>query len=255
MVLILNQMLKLLWVAGALVIYIMFQRARMPKLPIITPSNKLEYPEWNAYLEKVYRRPVTRTYDLNTFTFFYHFSPLKVTPIQQHFLFLVPFKNRTNFAIKQNWSMGPESKIYKRGLLVTRELPELGEKMEVIRTRMPRADANFLENGEEKCTWFYHAIGSGMFIRCPQYRVLSRRKEFISHFGEAWKNDDDDVVHDLLRRHNIRCIAFNMAQLFVQKREIIVRLDTPDGSTCPIQVELENGKLCVCKDSDVMECF
>ena len=242
-------------VGALVVIFILYQKSRVPRLPIITPLNKSEYPEWHEYIERVYREPVTRKYDLNTFNFFYHFSPLKVLPIQQHLILALPVRYRRNIAIKQNWSPSPESKIYRVGFLVTRELPRMQERVEVIRTQMPRANANMWESGEEKCAWFYHAIGSGMFIDCVQPRTLESRECFISQVGEAWRCDDDDFVHDVLLRHGISCVAFNTPPFSkLPKREIIIRLTTPNKSTCPIRVEFQNGETCVCKDSQVMEC-
>jgi len=45
-------------------------------LPILNNKNKFLYLKWHIYYEKVYKKPVTEEVDLNTFNWFYWFSPL-----------------------------------------------------------------------------------------------------------------------------------------------------------------------------------
>ena len=50
------------------------------RLPVIDPSdaqNAVEFPHWHAYIERVYPGS-TRVRDLNNFSFFYWFAPLRI---------------------------------------------------------------------------------------------------------------------------------------------------------------------------------
>ena len=56
--------------------------SKLPTLPILTPTkqNKEQYSDWHHYYETVYRHSVVNEVDLNTFGWFYWFSPLKYIP-------------------------------------------------------------------------------------------------------------------------------------------------------------------------------
>ena len=53
-------------------------RFRVPQLPVLTPENAKTYPEWHAYIKRVYNEPVRVPIDLNTFTWFYYTAPFNV---------------------------------------------------------------------------------------------------------------------------------------------------------------------------------
>lgn len=229
----------------------------MLKLPILTPTNVNRYPDWHAYYEKVYKEPVTEAVDLNKFTFFYYYSPLhkparlKVvtwndTPV---------YDNEMWIGLKEKWS--PEWKLNQDiGFFVHRRSTISHDMIEVLRTDVSQS---YPVDPERKVCWFYHTIGSGIFLKIPkQVLVLNERRD-LNEYGIQWTNDTDEAVFEMLERLHIDMLIVKYSPSVEKspRTEIIVRHSQNDlAKTCCDPLPLYRlGKKCMCSNSNpVLNC-
>ena len=148
----------------------------LPTLPILTASNIAEYPEWYAYVHSIYGPTITYPFDLNTLTWFYWSAPIRL----QRMLLVdwldafdeAPYGTPWTGGVAA-WIWGPEHLVRRAGFFVHRapwgaeRLRHL-ERLEVMRIG-PIEQPGFTEMGE---IWFYHAVGSGIYIR--PHAIFSR---------------------------------------------------------------------------------
>lgn len=231
--------------------------ARVPVLPVLTPRNRARWPKWHAYYEEVYGVPVQTVVDLNTFTFFYRFSPLCVSPIRNTLFFFGPTCHR-NVAFTTSIPeivLTPETKISKKGYFVSRrEYPPIDKRLEVIRARMP-LQGRSINGGESMCAWYYHAVGSGLFIDIQTPLILNKRRDCLESIGDRWPGDDDGKIHAFMSRHNLKSMIFEYkGNLSIERhREVIVPLKMPSDSACPLPFRRLDTE-CGCADDEVMAC-
>ena len=139
----------------------------LPLLPILTSLNHSTYPAWHAYYKRVYGASVEDDVDLNTFTWFYSFAPIRIIPtcvaprslrrllVDTAFVFRdrrMPFDPRRNIR--------PECIIGRHGFFVTRNQPTVLHKrlIEVMRTNAGEGATELFER------WFYHLRGTGWWL-------------------------------------------------------------------------------------------
>lgn len=167
------------------------------KLPILKKDNKSEYPKWHAYYEKVYKKIVTEDVDLNTFSWFYWYSPLnKVKCRIVYDLNIDNIKINEPYIFKTINKTAPENMMSKIGFFVKRELNlekiSNSKFLEVQRTNQ----SVYFEKG---VIWFFLAIGSGIYLKCDN-NFIGTRKEL--DWPNEFKNTHNKQWH-LLQKKNI----------------------------------------------------
>eukprot|EP00747_Dinoflagellata_sp_TGD_P188504 gnl/TRDRNA2_/TRDRNA2_47624_c0_seq1.p1 gnl/TRDRNA2_/TRDRNA2_47624_c0~~gnl/TRDRNA2_/TRDRNA2_47624_c0_seq1.p1 ORF type:complete len:327 (-),score=9.93 gnl/TRDRNA2_/TRDRNA2_47624_c0_seq1:23-1003(-) len=148
-------------------------------LPILTPhaSSRAEHPLWHKYFERVYHQEVTaHQVDLNKFTWFYWDAPLNISKdkIKQVHCVLDASENTPPGNIEGHdgmaWigapSTAPEEYLSEIGFFVERPKRK-GIHLET-RVEVMHVGTNINEAGGVK--WFYHTIGSGIFLDLDSLR-------------------------------------------------------------------------------------
>ncbi|KAL1499974.1 hypothetical protein AB1Y20_012653 [Prymnesium parvum] len=153
-------------------------------LPILTEENASEHPAWLAYLERVYGKPLAFPIDLNAFTWFYWFSPIRLSRI-----YLCDWSDPYAEAPYGTpwtggyaaWDWGPEHLVRRAGFFVHRapwgvQEYQHASKLEVMRYG-PIPQRGFVEGANSAMMWFYHAIGSGIFVCTSAFVTVGIRHD------------------------------------------------------------------------------
>lgn len=231
----------------------------IPKLPILNPTNVNIYPDWHAYYEKVYKERVTQFVDLNKFTFFYYDSPLRK-----------PAKLKT---VTWNWTpvydnemwigsksvYTPEWRINRSvGFFVHRKSPNItNDIIEVLRTDVSQF---YPVDPEKKVCWFFHTIGSGIFLQIPKRILVINERRDLNEYGIEWTNDTDEAVFEMLEQLHIDMliIKYSPSVGLSPRTEIIVRHTQNDlTKTCcdPLPLYRIGGGKCTCSnDNPILNC-
>lgn len=164
----------------------------IPQLPVLTSLNHSTYPAWHAYYKRVYGASVEDDVDLNTFTWFYSFAPIRIIPkcvaprslrrllVDTAFVFRdrrMPFDPRRNIR--------PECIIGRHGFFVTRNQPTVLHKrlIEVMRTNAGEGATELFER------WFYHLRGTGWWLSSSvvrkTYAHTNHLVEIVSECNEG----------------------------------------------------------------------
>ncbi len=157
----------------------------LPSLPIV---NMEKDSLWTSYLRRVY--PGRRgTVDLNTFNFFYWDAPISLETInycdwtdgRPHLEEGTPWIGGWRY-----WNFGPEHMLSRLGFFVVRTpsrartLKEIADgELEVLRYG-PNWFVQGLEIGN---AWFYHTIGSGVYLDCANLRLSQLRYRLTAYRG------------------------------------------------------------------------
>jgi hypothetical protein len=181
----------------------------LPYLPVIdisSPDDARRFPRWHRYLLHIYGNSTTSVIDLNTFTWFYWSAPLSVTSLK-----LVDCEDDHVIADGtpwtgglDGWTWGPEHLTRRLGFFVWRPRPKvyrlpmqvtipLSSPVEVM-----RVDVQFAHGYERVRSYFFHAVGSGIFMNYPfdtHYSCYAWYELIVSH------EYDDDFWH--LRDYNL----------------------------------------------------
>jgi hypothetical protein len=191
-------------------------------LPILTKDNSEQYPEWHTYYKTVYGTPISNPVDLNTFNFFYNYSPI-CNNINIHNIFCdgqvqskystLPYGSYITFKGKPIY---PEVIISSIGFFVKRKLSANilnGDYIEIIRTS---GGEGLHERG---VMWFYHTIGSGLFIRnnnltriilyCDSKLCIHFKKPTRNTFTKSKKYNVTNTIQSLVDKrvfHLTECI-------------------------------------------------
>ena len=215
---------------------------RLPLLPTLTPDNRTIHPEWHGYFERVYGEPVREPVDLNSFSFFYWFSPLGWWPTTGW--------PKEGEAWDGHLVAGSAEDIFRRvGFFVRRERPvvDVNGFLEVTRTvfSFDVAKQNGMEAaglGEEQCAWFFVVRGSGVYVDLAPLAVdvYRDRPEWWPNFNarllSGARFDQDADVADALDVAHLDAVIFTESvnrfrsfQGFLYPRaEMVVRLRNPD---------------------------
>ena len=143
----------------------------LPSLPVLTSTNAEEYPEWHAYVASLYGASPPFPIALDTFSWFYWTAPLQLDAI-----YLCDWSDPYPEAPYGTpwtgglgaWEWGPEHMVRRAGFFVHREpwaesAYTSAERLEVMRIG-PIEYQGFVEDRQ---AWFFHAIGSGIYVRPP----------------------------------------------------------------------------------------
>ena len=199
----------------------------LPVLPVLTPHNRLVYPEWHSYYERVYKHSVVDNVDLNTFTFFFWDSPLGHVKVR------VAMWQFSRLRCGQAWvgDHGPELLLARVGFFVHREACEVSasDPVEVI-----RVNTDYLQHSpefaEKDLAWFFGVKGSGMFIKRPDRGIVVLRTKYQVHklWGVQWPHSkhtlswEQNVLPEVLESRGIRMLIISHSGYPAPRVEVIV---------------------------------
>ena len=189
----------------------------VPRLPVIRDDDP--HSDWHAYLDKVYT-PLWRgrPLDLNLFTWFYWGSPLdRIVVPRCSWIF-----DSNNVSVNEAWIspyvipgqtfMGckntPEGLLNQWGFFVYREKSRMADQVEIIHVRYP-----------EVHYWFYHCVGSGIFIHNLSLPLHWPLQQFSAthpniQFRKFDKLRHEMIVYDKGRKQNkLSCPPVNLMRL------------------------------------------
>jgi len=204
----------------------------VPPLPVLRGGDG-DHPEWRAYVKWVYGEEVPRgqSLDLNAFSWFYSTAPFDpaLRPLDHNDASqALPLHTAWNCA--GLWR--PECKFSPYGCFVTQPAPDASAEAWTSSGRIEVLRINFPEVG---AAWFYHAVGSGVFLNLD---ALPTRGAVLVSRGlpEDWRGGlFDDTAAAYMLDHG--CSLLIMTHRFADARsEIVVR--GPDvaaglGVACP----------------------
>lgn len=162
----------------------------VPSLPVLRGGGH-DHPEWRRYVEWVYGEPVPAgsELDLNAFSWFYWNAPLAAVLHPRRRTGL-DFAERVarNTAWTCFFPFLPQCKFSPYGFFVARRPPEPTVEAWTRAGRLEVARVRFHESG---AAWFYHAVGSGVFLNLDALPVAGRP---VVHVGPlpalgAWDNE------------------------------------------------------------------
>lgn len=228
---------------------------KLVHLPILTPHNANEFPEWHAYYEKVYGCSVESEVDLNEFTWFYNFSPLGKKRKS-----IAKYMSPPTIGMDVPWigELGPEKMVEEHGFFVRRRGEiQWSDKMEVIRVNTTSSIWD-----EDTLIWFYGVRGSGIFIDVPKScavvkdqfdagRILGKEWPM---WKEEWGEYEHIVLPGLLKEKGVEMLVLKDASAPHSPRvEVIVPNKSVGGSieTCPdlkLWTEAEGRRECPCSN-------
>lgn len=224
----------------------------VPELPILH-GGAVDYPEWRQYLHWVYGEdvPMGSIVDLNSFSWFYSNSPLAsmLQPMMHNL-------SRNDTALNTAWMCSlpflPQCIFSPYGFFVSREPYERNVdawtktgRLEVLRVRFPESGA----------AWFYHAIGSGVFLNLNALPTPGRAIVSIGVPPDLGRWDEGVTAY----MEALDCNLLVITDRFPDRRvEIVVRASSSTTSldlTCAFpstvfSTGLFNKQSCVCS-SDV----
>jgi len=250
------------------VILVMLWRGDAPvtnlkELPFLFEGSS-DDPEWHEYYENVYGTKVKGIVNLNLFTFFYYHSPLGtpagITDIDLQLGGPLKFGDAW-----RAFGPYPEAYISKTvGFFVHRHVDPSyfapDRKLEVFRTDVNTSGLYH----ESKVSWFYHTVGSGIFIRIPKkLLVIVHRSDLQRLYGLAFPDLDKDCAHvlDALKIDMLVCILSRPLRAPF-RTEIILRRTKPQGEqgACAQPLQLFSGPggdvpcSCTNKDQQFINC-
>ncbi|KAL3931040.1 MAG: hypothetical protein SGPRY_001289, partial [Prymnesium sp.] len=171
-------------VLGAGATYNISEVAPLTSLPVLTRNNTGQHPEWEGYLRRIYGSSLPYPLDLNRFSWFYWFAPLHLSHI-----FLADWSDPYEQAPYGTpwtggyaaWDWGPEHLVRRAGFFVHRPRWEeseyqLAPRLEVMRCG-PIPRQGFVEGEATRKLWFYHAVGSGVYLSQAGFTNLQVKYE------------------------------------------------------------------------------
>lgn len=201
----------------------------MPRLPVLQPGGT-DFPEWRAYLRWVYGDDFPTVVDLNTFSWFYWHSPLaNFEPQQVLYQSLILMQQPVAWVTLN--PMVPEHRFAPYGFFVTQPFSAAQVETKLTSGRLEVLRAQFPESG---VSWFYHTVGSGVFLNLD---ALPRKGRFLAFDGlpPDWQTSlYDTAAAEWMAQHD--CSLLVIAKRFLDARvEVVVRTDAQTSAdvTCP----------------------
>lgn len=223
------------------VLYLFIRKAThnyvVPRLPVLTPFNKTTYPEWHSYYERVYGCEVNHEVDLNTFTFFFWWSPMGFKKVR------VCTWQRTKLSPNEAWigDHGPDLMLARVGFFVHRpDSPFTQERhVEVIRVNTNKLVVNE-EFQEKDVAWYFGVKGSGMFLSVPEVgvSVFKNKYAFAESVGTKWPNShltlkwEQTVLPNVLKDNKIKMLILTHSGHPTPRQEVVVPIEGLI-ETCP----------------------
>ena len=149
------------------------------RLPVLTASNFVDHTEWYNYVRHIFGVPVALPIDLNKLSFFYWPAPLPLSRLylcdwREAGIAEVPFGTPWIGGVG-SWQWGPEHLVRRAGFFVhrrpwARDALLQATRLEVMRVGPLKSEASIFD--ERGRMWFYHAVGSGIFVRAAAFVKL-----------------------------------------------------------------------------------
>ena len=167
-----------------------YDQAAVPPLELPTleasAASAARHPEWHAYCRLLYGEAYHELLplDLNSFTWFYWSAPLlgnRTAPPSELRLLLADWVDEMPEAAYGTpwtgglaaWSWGPEHLARRAGFFVHRPRWSAAAYRDATRLEVMRVGPIELQGFEEaRQLWFYHAVGSGIFVRPASFGRL-----------------------------------------------------------------------------------
>ena len=222
-----------------------------PRLPVLR-GGEADHPDWRRYITWVYGEdvPIGTEVDLNSFSWFYLNSPLarELQPVEHSMA-------RTQLALNTAWTCSlpfkPECVFAPYGFFVSREPLEATVEAWTKTGRLEVTRVKFDETG---AAWFYHAVGSGIFLNLD---ALPTAGQTMVSLGVPpglglW----DAGIGTYMKERD--CNLLIIVDRFPDRRvEVVVRaasLDLPLDSSCPLPLSvfstgLSTQQPCACSES------
>ena len=211
-------------------------------LPTLTEFNKDLYPEWHTYYEKVYGHSVINTIDLNTFTWFYWYSPLgniqtlklpdTSVYVGLHYPFIFTMYPE-NIHVQTQYS--------KLGFFVKRILNDSIFEQSIVEV-LRSCNTMFPEVG---VAWFFLTIGSGFQLVTENIKVIKNRKElYFPTIITKYMDFDTNPIPKMVE-HNTNLLVFTKSEWFTNQGliEMIYRLDNPDMLGNDANIPMRHGSV------------
>ena len=227
----------------------------LPTLHVLGPGNhsREHHRSWHTYFAECYGEPVSDFVDLNTFTWFYWGSPLRLDTGDVH----VAHRKDTGVLLGQPWvgsfdnGNEPEGLVGRLGYFRKVGTPPAGAflsgRVEVMRTRTA-----FTEHVEREVAWFFHAVGSGVFVDMPpaQVMVTANRSDFAARANKTWTSEG--IAPSLMRHLGVRMVVFQDAFLNSRTEIVVLRdpgLNQSSWSSLPLSTGWKTSRACRIADS------
>ena len=234
----------------------------MPLLPVLSEANRFTEAGWHNYVTHVYGSalPTGQQLDLNNLNFFYSKQGKHAT--DQIATLLNETHVRVSSCVKvckagkamrtfagTPWvgsdPATPAGAFKKLGFFVRRPfLSPQSMRKSCMRLEVSHARTAF-HGGEQGVAWYFHTIGSGIYLDCQQLPTRGRvavhrnRKTFEAHEGFKWI-DDRHFPRIWMRAHGVAMVIFTREDFWHwghsgenPRAEIIVLLPNASSTARP----------------------
>ena len=205
----------------------------LPALPVLSNANRVRERAWHKYVADVYGAPLPddKQLDLNDLNFFYTKRPQRyvVRPVA------AMLNNGSNGGCVAVCPAGVMTRTYdgtpwvgrmsRVGMPPAMAFAEIGffvrraswPSPSSIRSSCGRLEVSHVEtafhSGEHGVAWFFHTLGSGIYLSCHQLPTKGRlvvhrsRQAFEDHEGHKWV-DDITFPQRWMREHGVAMVIF-----------------------------------------------
>lgn len=161
----------------------------MPRLPVLTAANARTEARWHRYIQNIYHQEMAGedTVDLNTFSWFYESEEAV-----QHLLNTTPCLRVCSIDVQGMvyegtlWTgtTGPENVKTMGGVFVARPFLLPSSIPSCITLEVTHRSNQDWTGAEVGVSWFFHTVGSGVFLNCHQLPRSSRSSSSSSRGEE-----------------------------------------------------------------------
>ena len=206
-------------------------------LPVISATSEPAVVEagWLSYLERIYHQRLgKRVLDTKRFTWFY--NEMKPAVLDRH-----PCTAMCRMATSQGpkydgtpWigQFGPEgpNQTGAYGFFVHRPFLSVEEAVGCTRLEVMHVAARWLGGPERGGSWFFHTVGSGIFLDCDELRRRGRIIAFKNRFSPGAPPHDgaktDLLLPKWMEAHGVSMVVYTEADFrkhLNPRTEILVR--------------------------------
>ena len=245
-------------------------------LPRLSASNVGALKVWHDYVARIYHERISgnRSVDTSSFSWFYHdFGQANI--ISSGPCTAVCHVSNVGGPIYDGtpWigTKGPETQVRFYGFFVHRSYISEEAAVACERLEVFHVASRWLTGDERGASWFYHTVGSGIFLDCHALRQRGRilafrdKEDRGSPRNDGYESDAD--VADWMQIHGVAMIIYTQAKIGKKgssanpRTEVVVRhrqpgfteygastgacLDHPSIDV-PLRTGLEGSLPCVC---------